>query len=193
MKWLGKMSRAWRAEMNAADRVRVVLAWGFIFGAVSHVGWVIWHGDFWYHGPGPGWAPWFWYGICLVDFAVFWLLLTRPRVGIIGALGDDDPDAYRQLDAVPDLRVRVQLCADRADGVRSDRAGDCRVAVDVVAVEAQPDVFSTYRRLSGCTGRAFHGNSVEKAASCEAEAVCGSAITVQRTVSEQGGVVSEPS
>jgi hypothetical protein len=78
MKWLGELIRAWGAEMNAADRTRVVLAWGFVFGAVSHVGWVIWHGDFWYHGPGPGWAPWFWYG--------FWLLLTRPRVGIIGAL-----------------------------------------------------------------------------------------------------------
>jgi hypothetical protein len=44
------------------------------------------HGDVWYYGPAPSWAPWFWYGICLVDLAVFWLLLTRPRLGITGAL-----------------------------------------------------------------------------------------------------------
>jgi hypothetical protein len=69
--------------MNAADRMRVVLAWGFVFGAVSHIGWVIYHGDIWYHGPGPSWAPWFWYGICVVDLVVFWLLLTRPRAGLI--------------------------------------------------------------------------------------------------------------
>ena len=79
MNWWGQMVRAWGPEMNAADRTRVVLAWGFIFGAVSHVGWVIVHGDFWYHGPGPEWAPWFWYGICLVDFVVCWLLLAHPR------------------------------------------------------------------------------------------------------------------
>jgi hypothetical protein len=86
MKWFAELGRAWGAEMNAADRMRVVLAWGFVFGAVSHVGWVIVHGDIWYYGPAPSWAPWFWYGICLVDLAVFWLLLTRPRLGVIGAL-----------------------------------------------------------------------------------------------------------
>jgi hypothetical protein len=72
--------------MTTADRTRVLLAWGFIFGAVSHVGWVIYHGDVWYHGPGPSWAPWFWYGICLVDFGVYWLLLTRPRAGIVASV-----------------------------------------------------------------------------------------------------------
>ncbi len=82
MSWLAQMGRDWGAEMNAADRLRVVLAWGFVFGAVSHVGWVIYHGDVWYHGPGPSWAPWFWYGICIVDLVVFWLLLTRPRAGL---------------------------------------------------------------------------------------------------------------
>jgi hypothetical protein len=86
MSWLEKMGRDWGADMNAADRFRVVLAWGFVFGAVSHVGWVIYHGDVWYHGPAPGWAPWFWYAVCVVDLVVFWLLLTRPRMGLIGAV-----------------------------------------------------------------------------------------------------------
>ena len=40
------------------------------------------HGDFWYHGPAPSWAPWFWYGICIVDLFVFWMLLSKPRFGI---------------------------------------------------------------------------------------------------------------
>lgn len=74
------------AGMNAADRLRVMLAWGFVFGAVSHVCWVIYHGDFWYHGPGPSWAPWFWYGVCVIDLIVFWLLLIRPRLGLIGGV-----------------------------------------------------------------------------------------------------------
>ena len=86
MSWLARMSRGWETEMNAADRLRVVLAWGFVFGAVSHVGWVIYHGDIWYYGPAPSWAPWFWYGICVVDLVVFWLLLARPRLGLIGAV-----------------------------------------------------------------------------------------------------------
>lgn len=86
MKWMREVVRAWGAEMSAADRTRVLLAVGFIFGAVSHVGWVIVHRDFWYHGPGPEWAPWFWYGICIVDFVVFWLLLTRPKAGLVLAL-----------------------------------------------------------------------------------------------------------
>ncbi len=82
MKWLGELGRAWAAEMNAADKLRVVLAWGFVFGAVSHIGWVIVHGDVWYYGPAPSWAPWFWYAVCVVDLVVFWLLLTRPRAGL---------------------------------------------------------------------------------------------------------------
>ncbi len=82
MKVLREISEAWRTQMNAADRFRIWLAWGFVFGAVSHVGWVIVHGDLWYYGPAPSWAPWFWYGICLVDLMVFWLMLSRPRAGI---------------------------------------------------------------------------------------------------------------
>jgi hypothetical protein len=86
MSVFGEVGRAWSAEMNAADRTRVLLAWGFIFGAVSHFGWVIVHGDVWYYGPAPSWAPWFWYGICTVDFAVYWLLLRHPRTGIACAV-----------------------------------------------------------------------------------------------------------
>ena len=86
MSWLAQMSRGWGEQMKAADRLRVVLAWGFVFGAVRHVGWVIYHGDVWYYGPAPSWAPWFWYGICAVDLVVFWLLLARPRWGLIGAV-----------------------------------------------------------------------------------------------------------
>jgi len=71
--------------MNAADRTRVALAFGFVFGAVSHVAWVMVHGDVWYRGPAPEWAPFFWYGLCLVDLVVCWLLLTRPKAGL--ALG----------------------------------------------------------------------------------------------------------
>lgn len=82
MSFMREINAAWRTRMNGADHVRVWLAWGFIFGAVSHVGWVILHGDLWYYGPAPSWAPWFWYGICLVDLVVFWMLLTRPRAGI---------------------------------------------------------------------------------------------------------------
>jgi hypothetical protein len=73
----------WVSVMNAADRLRVVLAFGFIFGAVSHVGWVIVHGDVWYHGPGPDWAPWFWYVLCLVDFGVCWTMLASVRPGVV--------------------------------------------------------------------------------------------------------------
>lgn len=72
--------------MSAADRTRLWLAWGFVFGAVSHVGWTVAHGDLWYYGPAPSWAPWFWYGVCLVDLVVFWLLLKRPRAGILLAV-----------------------------------------------------------------------------------------------------------
>ncbi len=68
--------------MNAADRTRVVLAGGFVFGALSHFWWVWVHGDLWYYGPAPSWAPFFWYGVCAVDFVVCWLLLARPRAGV---------------------------------------------------------------------------------------------------------------
>jgi hypothetical protein len=77
-----QIGRDWGAVMNAADRTRVVLAGGFIFGALSHFWWVWIHGDLWYYGPAPSWAPFFWYGICAVDFVVAWLLLARPRAGI---------------------------------------------------------------------------------------------------------------
>jgi hypothetical protein len=72
--------------MSAAHRTRVWLAWGFVFGAVSHVAWTLVNGSLWYYGPAPSWAPWFWYGICLIDFVVFWLLLKRPRAGILLAV-----------------------------------------------------------------------------------------------------------
>lgn len=72
--------------MSAAYRTRVGLAWGFVFGAVSHVAWTLVNGSLWYYGPAPSWAPWFWYSICLVDFVVFWLLLKRPRGGIVLAV-----------------------------------------------------------------------------------------------------------
>lgn len=72
--------------MSAAYRTRVWLAWGFVFGAVSHVAWTLVNGSLWYYGPAPSWAPWFWYSICLVDFVVFWLLLKRPRGGIVLAV-----------------------------------------------------------------------------------------------------------
>jgi len=86
MNMFTRIARAFGPEMNPADRMRIILAWGFIFGAVSHVAWVIVHGDFWYHGPGPDWAPWFWYGLCLVDLGVFWLLVTRPKAGVVAGV-----------------------------------------------------------------------------------------------------------
>ncbi len=82
MKFMREINEAWRTRMNAADRFRVWLARGFVFGAASHIGWVMAHGDLWYYGPAPSWAPWFWYGICLVDLMVFCLMLSRPRAGI---------------------------------------------------------------------------------------------------------------
>ena len=82
MNALRQIGRDWPL-MNAADRTRIALAFGFIFGALSHIGWVIAHGDFWYHGPGPSWAPAFWYGLCLVDPIVFWMLAAQPRLGIV--------------------------------------------------------------------------------------------------------------
>lgn len=80
------LRRDWRPAMNAADRVRVCLAFGFIFGAAVHVGWVIVHGDVWYHGAAPAWAPWFWYGLCLGDFGVCWLMLSTIRPGVVAGV-----------------------------------------------------------------------------------------------------------
>lgn len=82
MKVFSQIARAWHGEMNAADRTRVVLGGGFVFGAVSHVGWLWVNGSAFYHGPAPEWAVWFWYGICAVDFVVCWLLLVHPRAGV---------------------------------------------------------------------------------------------------------------
>lgn len=87
MRFLRRINEAWHTEMNAADRFRIWLAWGFIFGAASHVGWVVAHGDPWYYGPAPSWAPWFWYGICLVDLVVFWMLLDNTRIGLTLSVG----------------------------------------------------------------------------------------------------------
>lgn len=81
------IARAWGQESATAGRVRVVLAIGFLFGAVSHFWWVAYYGkgDLWFHGPGPAWAPWFWYSLCVLDFFEAWLMLARPRAGV--ALG----------------------------------------------------------------------------------------------------------
>ncbi|MEM8921041.1 MAG: hypothetical protein AAGB25_06705 [Pseudomonadota bacterium] len=68
--------------MTLADKVRVALAFGFPFGAISHVGWVIYHGDVFYHGPAPSWAVWFWYGLCVIDFVVFCVMLRTVRLGL---------------------------------------------------------------------------------------------------------------
>lgn len=81
-----QIGRDWRPAMNAADRTRVVLAGGFVFGALSHFWWIWIHGDFWYYGPAPSWGPFFWYGICAVDFVVAWLLLARPQAGIAASV-----------------------------------------------------------------------------------------------------------
>ena len=67
--------------MNAADRVRAGLAWGFVFGCVSHFGWLWLNGSLLYHGPAPEWAVWFWFGVCAIDIVVFWLMLAQPRAG----------------------------------------------------------------------------------------------------------------
>lgn len=85
MSWLTEMARAWGPEMNTADRARVLLGWGFVFGCVSHFGWLWANGSLFYHGPAPAWAVWFWFGICAVDLLVFWLMLAHPKAGI--ALG----------------------------------------------------------------------------------------------------------
>lgn len=82
MRWLGAIARAWGSEMNAADRTRIILGVGFLFGALSHFGWLSVNGSPWYHGPAPEWAVWFWYAVCAVDFVVFWFLLAHPRAGV---------------------------------------------------------------------------------------------------------------
>ncbi len=71
--------------MRAADRTRVLLAFGFPLGAILHFAWLIRHGDPFYHGPAPEWAVWFWYALCAVDLVVCWLMLTRPRAGVVAA------------------------------------------------------------------------------------------------------------
>jgi signal transduction histidine kinase len=83
VRWLSEPARAWKAEMNAADRTRVLLGWGFVFGCVSHFGWLWVNGSLLYHGPAPPWAVWFWFGVCAVDLVVFWLMLAHPRAGIV--------------------------------------------------------------------------------------------------------------
>ena len=85
MRWLAQMAGAWATQMNAADRVRVGLAWGFVFGCVSHFGWLWANGSLLYHGPAPAWAVWFWFAVCAVDLVLFWLMLVHPRAGV--ALG----------------------------------------------------------------------------------------------------------
>jgi|CXWL01.1.fsa_nt_gi hypothetical protein len=77
-----KISTAWRQHTHAADRVRLLFAAGFVFGALSHFGWVAVHGVF-YHGPAPAWAVWFWYGLCALDFA--YVLLGLTAFGVIYA------------------------------------------------------------------------------------------------------------
>ncbi len=71
--------------MSAADRTRVALACGFPLGAFGHLWWVWKHGLF-YYGPAPSWAPWFWYGLCAVDFVVPGLMLLKPRTGLIAGV-----------------------------------------------------------------------------------------------------------
>lgn len=65
--------------------VRRVMAISFPLGAFGHFWWVWRHGLL-YHGPAPGWAVWFWYGLCAVDFLVCLLLLTQPRAGLVLAV-----------------------------------------------------------------------------------------------------------
>lgn len=82
MKAWRRLAAAWRSDMTLADRVRVALAAGFPWGAGAHIGWVVHHGDLLHRGPAPEWAVWFWYGLCVVDGAVFLLLMTRPHAGL---------------------------------------------------------------------------------------------------------------
>ena len=87
MNWLRAIPGAWHSEMNGADQLRVALAFGFLFGALSHFGWLAAHGSLLYHGPAPEWAVAFWFALCLIDFAMLWLLINQPKPGIIAACG----------------------------------------------------------------------------------------------------------
>ena len=71
--------------MTAADRTRVALAAGFPLGALGHFWWLARHGLF-YYGPGPPWAVWFWYGLCVADFIIPVLMLLKPRTGLAGGV-----------------------------------------------------------------------------------------------------------
>ena len=62
--------------------VRTLMAVSFPLGAIGHFWWVGKHGLL-YHGPAPAWAVWFWYGLCATDFVVGYLLLQRPRPGLV--------------------------------------------------------------------------------------------------------------
>jgi hypothetical protein len=70
---------------TAADRVRCIFAACFPLGAFGHFWWVWRHGLL-YHGPAPPWAVVFWYALCAADFVIAWLLLTRPRLGLLAGL-----------------------------------------------------------------------------------------------------------
>lgn len=71
--------------MSRAKRVRLMLAACFPLGALGHFWWVGRHGLL-YHGPAPGWAVWFWYGLCVIDFLVCAVLIARPQAGLILAV-----------------------------------------------------------------------------------------------------------
>lgn len=73
----------WRG--GPAGRLRLILAAGYVFGALSHFRPVYLHGWL-YHGPWPAWSPWFWYGLCAVDLVMPWLLVRRPRAGIVAGV-----------------------------------------------------------------------------------------------------------
>jgi len=80
--WLFDIVRAWGPHMNAADRTRVILGVGFLFGAVSHFGWLWVNGSSLVSRSGARMG-----GVVLVwnravDFVVFWLLLAHPRAGV---------------------------------------------------------------------------------------------------------------
>ena len=68
--------------MSRTDRVRDFFAAGFPLGAIGHFFWVGKHG-LWYHFERPDWAPVFWYVLCALDFLAGWLLIRRPRLGLI--------------------------------------------------------------------------------------------------------------
>lgn len=77
-----EIASAWRTQMTAADKARVLVAAGFPFGAIGHFAWLIRHGDPFYHGPAPEWAVWFWYALCFWDFVMPFILLALPRIGV---------------------------------------------------------------------------------------------------------------